>query len=92
MFFKKIYYFYVLLKKSTQYSNFQCHHFNTTLIITDDTMSLYSSQSLPTTPHLIATDTNYMSPTNDRFCADNSFVENKQIDNLNTINSTFFVR
>ena len=92
MFFKKIYYFYVLLKKSTQYSNFQCHHFNTTLIITDDTMSLYSSQSLPTTPHLIATDTTYMSPKNEQLCTNNNIEEDKQTKHFNTINSRFFVR
>ena len=92
MFFKKIYYFYVLLKKSTQYSNFQCHHFNTTLIKTDDTMSLYSSQSLPATPHLIATDTTYMSPTNEQFCSRNNVEKNKKIEIFNTINSRFFAR
>ena len=54
-------------------------------------MSLYSSQSLPTTPHLIATDTIYMSPKNDRFCADNNVDEDKQIEIFKTINSRFFI-
>ena len=55
-------------------------------------MSLYSSQSLPTTPQLIATDTTYMSPTKEQFCADNNVDEDKQIEIFNTINSKFFVK
>ena len=66
--------------------------FNKSLIFTDETMSLYSSQSLPTTPHLNATYTTYMSPTKEQFCADNNVDEDKQIEIFNTINSRFFAR
>jgi len=54
----------------------------------NETMSLYSSQSLPTTPNFIATDTTYMSPTNEQFRPNNNNDEDKQFDIFNTINSS----
>lgn len=56
----------------------------------NETMSLYSSQSLPTTPHLNATDTNYMSPntTNEEFCRNNAMDDDKQIDIFNSMNNS----
>ena len=64
--------------------------FDNGTIFTDETMSLYSSQSLPTTPHLIATDTNYMSPTKEQFCRNNNIEEDKQTKHFNTIYSRLF--
>ena len=46
-------------------------------------MSLYSSQSMPTTPHLNATDTTYMSPTNEEICRNNNADEDNQIEIFN---------
>merc|ERR1719376_101674 len=51
----------------------------------NETMSLYSSQSMPTTPHLNATYTTFMSPTNDEFSRNNNAYEDNQVDIFNTM-------
>ena len=54
-------------------------------------MSLCSSQSMPTTPHLNATETTYMSPTNEEIRRNNNADEDNQIDIFNTMNSRLFI-
>merc|ERR1719376_819262 len=58
----------------------------------NETMSLCSSQSMPTTPHLNATDTTYMSPTNEEFCRINNADEDNQVVMLNAMKSRFSYR
>ena len=50
-------------------------------------MSLCSSQSMPTTPHLNTTDTTYMSPTNEEIRQNNNADEENQINIFNAMNS-----
>ena len=57
----------------------------------DETMSLCSSQSMPTTPHLNATDTIYMSPTNEEIRQSNNADEDNQINMFNEMNSRLFI-
>ena len=54
-------------------------------------MSLCSSQSMPTTPHLNTTDTTYMSPTSEEICRNNNADEDNQIDIFNAMNSRLFI-
>ena len=54
-------------------------------------MSLCSSKSMPTTPHLNAIDVTYMSPTNEEICRSNNADEDNQIDIFNTMNSRLFI-
>ena len=46
---------------------------------------------MPTTPHLNATDTTYMSPTNEEFCRINNADEDNQNDIFATMNSRLFI-
>ena len=54
-------------------------------------MSLCSSQSMPTTPHLNATDVTYMSPTNEEIRQNNNADKDNQIDIFNAKNSPLFI-
>ena len=54
-------------------------------------MSLCSSQSMPTTPHLNTTDTTYMSPTNEEIRQSNNADEDNQINMFNEMNSRLFI-